>query len=108
MKHLQFRKSALVAATFTCLAFAVPGHAEERRIEKRVPPVYPEIAKRMRIAGVVHVEATVAADGNVTAAKATTGNKMLGPAAEEAVKHWKFAPGSSQSTVGIDINFETN
>jgi TonB family protein len=108
MNHLQFRKFALAVAAFTCLVFAMPGRAEERRIEKRVPPVYPEIAKRMRITGVVHVEATVAPDGNVTAAKATTGNKMLGPAAEEAVKHWKFAPADGQSTVGIDINFETN
>jgi TonB family protein len=77
-------------------------------VEKRVPPVYPEIAKRMRISGVVHIEATVAADGSVTAAKATTGNKMLSPAAEDAVKRWKFVPGDSQSTVGIDINFEVN
>ncbi|HMD18746.1 MAG TPA: energy transducer TonB, partial [Alloacidobacterium sp.] len=79
-----------------------------RRVEKRVPPIYPEIAKRMRISGVVHVEATVAPDGSVTAAKATTGNKMLSLAAEDAVKRWKFVPGDGQSTVGIDVNFEAN
>lgn len=95
----------LVPALFI---FAIPGHADERRVEKRVPPVYPEIAKRMRIAGVVHVEATVSPDGSVTAAKAVAGNKMLSGAAEDAVKHWKFVPGDAQSTVGIDINFEVN
>lgn len=118
MYLLQFRKSAFAAgfhhtamlllAAIACLLFALPGHAEDRHVEKRVAPVYPEIAKRMRISGVVHVEATVAADGSVTAVKATTGNKMLSPAAEDAVKHWKFVPGDSQSTVGIDINFEAN
>lgn len=91
-----------------CMLLALPAHADDRRVEKRVPPVYPEIAKRMRISGVVHVEATVAADGTVTAARATNGNKMLSPAAEDAVKHWKFVPGDAQSTVGIDVNFESN
>lgn len=104
-KHKPARLVLLVLAS---LLFALPGHADERRVEKRVPPIYPEIAKRMRIGGVVHVQATVAADGSVTAVKATTGNKMLSGAAEDAVKHWKFVPGDSQSTVGIDINFEVN
>ncbi len=118
MSLLQLRKSAFTAGfqhtallflvALICLLFALPGHADERRVEKRVPPVYPEIAKRMRISGLVHVEATVAADGNVTTVKATAGNKMLSPAAEDAVKRWKFVPGDTQSTVGIDINFEAN
>jgi len=98
----------LLLVALVCLLFAVPGHADDRHVEKRVPPIYPEIAKRMRISGIVHVEATVAPDGSVTAAKATTGNKMLTPAAEDAVKRWKFVPGDGQSTVGIDVNFETN
>jgi TonB family protein len=118
MNLLQLRKSAFASGfqhtamlfliALACFLFALPGHADERKVEKRVPPVYPEIAKRMRIAGIVHVEATVAADGSVTTVKATTGNKMLSPAAEDAVKRWKFVPGDSPSTVGIDINFEAN
>ena len=119
MNIAKFRQSAFAAgfqhtvllllAAVLCLLLTLPAHAaDDRRVEKRVAPVYPEIAKRMRISGIVHVEATVAADGSVTAAKATTGNKMLSPAAEDAVKHWKFVPGDSQSTVGIDVNFEAN
>jgi TonB family protein len=98
----------LLLIAIVCLLLALPAHADDRRVEKRVPPTYPEIARRMRISGVVHVEAIVAADGSVTSAKATTGNKMLSPAAEDAVKRWKFVPGDSQSTVGIDVNFEAN
>lgn len=118
MNIAKFRQSAfasgfhhtamLLLAAVACLLLALPAHADERRVEKRVPPVYPEIARRMRISGVVHIEATVAPDGSVTAAKATAGNKMLSPAAEDAVKRWKFVPGDSQSTVGIDVNFEAN
>jgi TonB family protein len=104
-----FQHTALLfLSAVACLLLALPAHADDRRVERRVPPVYPEIAKRMRISGIVHVEATVAADGNVTAAKATAGNKMLSPAAEDAVKRWKFVPGDSPATVGIDINFEAN
>lgn len=118
MNIAKFRQSAFAAGfQHTCLLFLIalacmllslPAHAEDRRVEKRVPPTYPEIAKRMRISGIVHVEATVAADGSVTAAKATAGNKMLSPAAEDAVRRWKFVPGDGQATVGIDINFESN
>jgi len=114
----KFRQSAFAAGfqhtallfliAVACLLLALPAHADDRRVEKRVAPVYPEIAKRMHVSGVVHVEATVAPDGTVTAVKATTGNKMLSLAAEDAVKRWKFVSGDSQSTVGIDVNFEAN
>jgi TonB family protein len=118
MNIAKFRQSAfaggfqhtalLFLISLACLLLALPAHADERRVEKRVPPTYPEIAKRMRITGIVHIEATVAPDGSVTSVKTTSGNKMLSPAAEDAVKRWKFVPGDSQSTVGIDVNFETN
>ena len=52
------------------LALALPGRAaDERAVKSRVPPVYPEIAKRMRITGAVKVEATVDAGGKVTDVK---------------------------------------
>ena len=118
MNLARIRQSALAAGfqhtallfliAVACLLLSLPAHADDRRVEKRVPPVYPEIARRMRISGIVHVEATVASDGTVTAARATTGNKMLSPAAEDAVKRWKFVPGDGQATVGIDVNFEAN
>jgi TonB family protein len=98
-------KALLLLVLF--LASLTPSlRADDRRVQKRVPPVYPELAKRMRISGVVRVEATVAADGSVTLAKATTGNKMLTSAAEDAVRKWKFVPADSQSTVDIEVNFE--
>ncbi len=118
MNIAKFRQSAFAAgfqhtvlvllAALVCLLFAAQAHADDRRVEKRVSPIYPEIAKRMHVSGVVHIEATVAPDGSVTAVKATTGNKMLTLAAEDAVKRWKFVPGDGQSTVGIDVNFEAN
>ena len=96
---------ALLLFTFACCA-TVAAHAEDRKPEKRVSPVYPELAKRMRIGGVVRVAATIAPDGSVTIARATNGNKLLATAAEDAVKKWKFNPGAAEDTVNVDINFE--
>lgn len=88
------------------VVLALQGRAEERAVKSRVSPVYPEVAKRMRITGVVKLEVTVSADGNVTDVKTVSGNHMLSTAAEEAVHKWRFAPGSSPSTINLDIHFD--
>lgn len=79
--------------------------AEGRAVKSRVPPVYPEIAKRMRISGSVKLDVTVDAAGNVTDVKTVSGSHMLSPAAEDAVRKWKFEPGDGVATTSIEINF---
>ena len=100
------RFRALAFAFVACVCLCLACHAEERKIQKRVPPVYPELARRMHVGGVVRILATVTADGTVAEVKTISGNKLLSQAAEEAVKKWKFVAGQSESTVSIDINFE--
>jgi TonB family protein len=88
------------------LAVTLPVRAaDQRAVKSRVSPSYPEIAKRLNISGVVVVEATVDPAGKVTDVKTVTGNRMLSPAAEDAVKRWKFEPGTAVDTVDVDINF---
>lgn len=102
-------RKAFAVLVFAVLACAVlPVCAADRKIQRRVQPIYPELAKRMRIGGTVRVEVSIATDGTVTDAKTISGNKMLAPAAEEAIKKWKFAPGDGPSTENIDIDFEVN
>ena len=79
--------------------------AGERGVKSRVAPVYPELAKRMKIAGVVKIEATVDANGSVTAVKTLEGNRMLATAAEDAVRKWKFESGEGSATVQVGVNF---
>ena len=79
---------------------------EQRAVKVRVAPVYPEIAKRMRISGVVKLEATVDADGKVMDVKTVSGNHALATAAEDAVRKWRFASAPVQSTEGMDIKFD--
>lgn len=98
--------SAAVLGFAVVACTALPAVAADRKVQRRVQPVYPELAKRMRIGGTVRVAATVAADGSVTDAKAVSGNKMLAPAAEEAIRKWKFVPETAASTENVDIDFE--
>ena len=94
------------AALALVLALAMPARAADvRAIKSRVPPVYPEIAKRMKIDGSVKVEVTVDADGKVSDVKTVSGNRVLSSAAEDAVRKWRFEPGPGQSTVEVSINF---
>jgi TonB family protein len=97
-----FHAASLALAVFMALPALA---ADNRPVKSRVPPVYPELAKRMRISGLVKLEATVDADGKVTAVKTLSGNHVLSPAAEEAVSKWKFAPADAASTVDVDVNF---
>jgi TonB family protein len=97
------------AALALVMTMAMPARAaDDRAVKTRVAPIYPEIARRMRIAGAVNIEATVAPDGTVSDAKAISGNKILAPAAEDAVRKWKFAAGSGTTKVTVEVDFAMN
>jgi TonB family protein len=103
----RFRRvgSRLILAGALALALTMPSGAEDRAVKQRVPPAYPEIAKRMRIEGVVKMSVTVDAEGKVTDVKTVSGNRTLSIAAEEAVRRWKFEAGASVATVDVSMNF---
>ena len=100
---------ARAAALALLLSLALPARAgDERAVKTRVPPIYPEIAKRMKISGEVKLEVTVDADGKVKDAKTVSGNHVLGEAAEEAVRKWKFESGNGDTTVVVSVTFAAN
>ena len=55
-------------------------------------PLYPEIAKRMRVTGTVEVEVIIDISGKVISAKAVKGPVLLLQAAEQAAKMARFTP----------------
>jgi TonB family protein len=77
----------------------------ERAVSVKAPAIYPAVAKRLGIEGMVHVEATVDAEGKVQATKVINGNIILAPAAEDAVSKWKFAPGTGTAKVIVEVKF---
>jgi TonB family protein len=100
------RRLLQIAAAAMIVAMTIQGRAaEDRAIKSRVAPVYPELAKRMKISGVVKVEVTIDADGKVTDAKTLSGSRVLAGAAEDAVKKWKFVAGDGEAKVNVDITF---
>jgi len=59
---------------------------------KSVPPVYPALARQMRIQGDVELLASIGKDGSITAVKLLSGDSALSRAAIEAVKQWRYKP----------------
>lgn len=59
---------------------------------RSVPPVYPALARQMRLQGDVELFATIGKDGSITEVKALSGDSVLSRAAIEAVKQWKYKP----------------
>lgn len=68
------------------------GRLDSSLATKMVTPVYPAMAKNMRVEGQVVVEVELDEEGNVTSAKATNGHSMLKNSAEDAAKRSKFKP----------------
>lgn len=94
------------AALALMVTLAMPAHAADARaVKSRTPPVYPEIARRMKVTGEVKIMVTVDAEGKVTDVQPLSGNRILSAAAEEAVRKWRFDPGPGISTVEVAVNF---
>jgi TonB family protein len=105
-----FRRAALrlvqAAALALVVAMAMPVRAADvRAVKTRTAPAYPEIAKRMRICGVVRLAVTVNSEGKVIDVKPLSGNNLLSLAASDAVRNWRFEPGPGDSTEEIALNF---
>jgi len=77
-----------------------------RRAKTKVQPAYPELARKMNLAGTVKIEVVVAPNGTVKDARVVGGHPVLANAALEAAKKWRFEPASGESSGIIDFRFE--
>ncbi|MGO8794464.1 MAG: TonB family protein [Candidatus Sulfotelmatobacter sp.] len=64
----------------------------EALLLKKIPPVYPPNALRIRMEGAVQLQATISKKGDVSSVKIVKGNDLLAHAAVEAVRQWKYKP----------------
>jgi TonB family protein len=77
-----------------------------RRAKTKVQPLYPELARKMNIAGTVKIEVVVAPNGTVKDARVVGGHPVLANAALDAAKKWRFEPAAGESSGVIDFKFE--
>jgi TonB family protein len=78
---------------------------ESRKAVANPTPVYPEVARRLRLTGTVKVQVVIAANGQIKEVKVVGGHPVLVNAVEETLKNWKYAPASSETTVSLEFNF---
>jgi TonB family protein len=89
----------------SCLC-SIPARAEnERKVILRVKPVYPETAKRLKIAGSVLLNATVEPSGRVKEANPVMGENLLLKPAKEAVLQWRFTPAHYETIEEVEVVF---
>ena len=108
-------KSALARLGLTLLLFLAPvspSAAQDERVDRshrRVvrtsEPDYPKIVKHAHIGGLVRLNVTVLANGDVTKVEVLGGNPIFTESATKAVLKWKYAPAASQTKEEIQINF---
>ncbi len=70
----------------------VGGDIQEAKLIYKQPVVYPDLALKARITGIVLLRITVDEEGKVADVKVISGHPVLVPAAVEAVSHWKYSP----------------
>jgi TonB family protein len=88
----------------------VGSSVQATQLVTKVDPVYPEIAKRARIQGVVRFQVSIGKDGHVTGIELLNGHPLLVPGAIAAVKQWVYKPtmlnGNAVEVITtVDMNF---
>jgi periplasmic protein TonB len=91
----------------------VGGNVQSAMVLKKIPPLYPQLAKSARVSGVVHLAAVIAKDGTIQELHSLGGPALLIQAAVDAVKQWVYRPTllngePVQVETTIDVNFTLN
>lgn len=103
------RLAAGVLISGCIAASAGPAWGQEeltRKVKSKTAPVYPDLARRMSITGVVKVQITVATNGTVKNTKLVGGHPVLATAALDAVKKWRYEPSNEETTGIVEFRFD--
>ncbi len=70
----------------------VGGDVQAANLIKKVFPVYPALARQIRVSGTVRLSGVIAKDGTVQKLQVVSGNPLLVKAAVDAVSQWIYKP----------------
>lgn len=103
-KLARITAQASLVITLFLTAVNLPAQETRKAISNPVPG-YPELASKLRISGVVKVQIVIAPDGKITSTKVLGGHPVLVSSVEAALKNWKYAPASAETTTQLEFNF---
>ena len=71
---------------------AISAGVAEGMLIHKVNPVYPTFARENHMSGTVILKAKITKAGTIEDVRMVSGPRILGPAAMDAVKHWRYRP----------------
>lgn len=100
--------AAVLAATTLVSTPAKAQQPDEltRKVKFKMSPTYPDVARRLNIAGVVKIAVVVAPNGSLKTTKVVGGHPLLVNAALDALKKWKFESAPEESSGVVEFKFE--
>ena len=105
----KFKRRDVAARTFLAMVLSLTAMnlpaQESRKVISNPVPAYPEIARRLRLEGVVKVQIVIGPDGRVKETKVIGGHPILVTAVEDTLKSWKYAAASSETTAQLEFRF---
>jgi TonB family protein len=103
-------KNKTVIAFALLLGLSLVSNAQDvkRSMKTKTQPVFPELARKMNVAGAVKVECLVLPNGTVKTAKAIGGHPLLIEAAVSAAKTSKFEPAAEETKELVTYNFNNS
>jgi TonB family protein len=97
----------LIAACATAGAPVAWGQEKiNRNVKSQVAPLYPDLARRMRITGTVKVKVVIAPNGTVKDASLVGGHPVLANAALDAARKWRYEAGPEETTGVVEFHFD--
>lgn len=103
-----FRLTALILGSALLLGLTISAQAADRKVQRKVAPQYPELARQFNTSGVVKLSIEVAPSGDVHNVKVLGGSPLLVQAAQDAVKKWKYEPAKESTTEVVEFKFMPN
>ena len=77
----------------------------KRKVVSKVVPVYPDLARKLQIHGIVRVEVVIAPSGKVKMTHVIGGNPVLAQSAVNAIEQWKWTPAPQETQELVELSF---
>ena len=86
----------------------VAAHAAggDRILLKKAVPVYPVLAKKMRVYGLIRLKVSILPSGEVGTVQLESGHPLLVNAAEDAVRQWRYAAAAETTITSVIVQFD--